>query len=117
MQNPSAPRRPKPHTTQKSSCSRAVRAMTALGSRAANLRVHLATRLAGIIRPNELVRERALHGGKVTQPTDTLRARGCLSARSPAHIRHPAHTRKGGRKGFNPAYVPDTYKASAWCHP
>jgi hypothetical protein len=28
------------------------------------LRVHLATRLAGIIRPNECVRERSLHGGK-----------------------------------------------------
>ena len=31
--------------------------------------------LAGIIRPNECVRDRALHGGKVTQPTDIRRAR------------------------------------------
>ena len=32
-----------------------------------------AARLAGIIRTNECVRERPLHGGKVTQPTDTRR--------------------------------------------
>jgi hypothetical protein len=41
-----------------------------------------------------------LHGGKVTQPTDTRRARGCLSARSLSYIRRPADTRNGGRKGF-----------------
>lgn len=102
MQNPSAPCRPKPHTRQKSSCSHAVRAMTVLASPAAILRVHLATRLAGIIRPNECVRERSLHGGKVTQPTDTRRPRGSLSAGSLACISRPAHSRKGGREGSQP---------------
>ena len=62
------------------------------------------------------VRERALHGGKVTQPTDTRRARGCLSARSLAYVRHPAHTRKGGRKGFQPGLGSRYMQASAWCH-
>jgi hypothetical protein len=37
---------------------------------------------------NECVRGRLLHGGKVTQPTDTDRAHGCLSARPLVHIGH-----------------------------
>ena len=49
---------------------------------------------------NECVRERVLYGGKVTQPTDTPRSRGCLSTLSLAYMRHPAPTRKVGRKGF-----------------
>ncbi len=72
--------------------------MTVLASRAAILRVHLATRLAGIIHPKERVRERALHGEKVTQPTDIRRARLPLSAVPGLYIEHPARTRKGGRK-------------------
>jgi hypothetical protein len=59
-------------------------------------------RPAGIIRSNECVRELALHGGKVTQPTDTRSVGSCLSAQSLAYIGHPAHTRKDGRKGFQP---------------
>jgi hypothetical protein len=64
MQNPSMPRDPEPHTRQKSRCNHAVRAMTVLASRAAILRVHLAARLVGIIRPNECVRERLCTAGR-----------------------------------------------------
>jgi hypothetical protein len=42
--------------------------------------------------------ERPFHGGKVTQPTDTPRTRGDLSARPLGYVRHPAHTRTCGRK-------------------
>ena len=42
--------------------------MTVLASRAVILRVHLSICFTDIIRPNERVRERALHGGKLTQP-------------------------------------------------
>lgn len=51
---------------------------------------------------DDCAREESLHGGKVTQPTDTRGARGCLSARSLAYVRHRARARKGGRQGFQP---------------
>jgi hypothetical protein len=95
-------------------CSRC--AMTVRASRTTILRVHLTARLAGIIRPNECVRDRSLHGGKVTQPDDTRASRGCLSARSLAYIRHLAHTRTGGRTGFQPGLGSRNIRASGWCH-
>jgi hypothetical protein len=54
-------------------------------SRAAILRVHLATRLVDIIRPTECVREGPRHGGKVTQVAVSLgpRDRGSSLGRFP----------------------------------
>ena len=67
--------------------------------------VNLAARLADIIRPDECVRGWLLHGGKVTQPTDTRRARGCLSARSLARV----PTGGTRRMAENPALSPLPY--------
>jgi hypothetical protein len=60
--------------------------------------------------------ERPFHDGKVTQPTDTPRTRGDLSARPLGYVRHPAHTRTSGRKECPiPAWA-RYMQASAWCH-
>jgi hypothetical protein len=56
-----------------------------------------------------------MHGGKVALPTDTRRARGCLSARSLVYIWQPAHTRKGTKGIPSSPGVPGT-QASACSH-
>jgi hypothetical protein len=49
------------------------------------------------------VRERDLHGGEVTQPTGTIRARVPLNT-VPGLYHPPGY--KGGRRDSNPAWVP-----------
>jgi hypothetical protein len=61
------------------------------------------------------VRERALYGGKVAQPADTRRSRGCLSARSPMSGTRLRFGRVDERDS-NPARVFRYVQASVWRH-